>query len=234
MHVCVFFLPNTILFRIFWGYLGLKRSEICEEILWKTVNGLAGTHRTRVQSGSISKKRRGRLDFCAENTCNLGTCSYVPGSNYLVAVWNKLWALNVTWCWLYAVRSSNICVKRFHRHALEWLQSAHSEKMWKKLLFSSGNAWQLLNALKGCGRWGHVFATILYYSASLGPWTKTTGCVTLFHCLWAVSMILNNMWRLSRYCMRHSWAISLNQLVEFLKPLRTAVPCWGHLNSNFK
>ena len=62
-------------------YLGLGKSQI-SGITKKTekkisfVNGLAGTHRTRhvcTQPGSISKKRRGHLDFWAENMRNSRT-----------------------------------------------------------------------------------------------------------------------------------------------------------------
>ena len=33
--------------------------------------------------------------------------------NYLGRVWDQLWALNMTWHWPYAGRSSSICAKRF-------------------------------------------------------------------------------------------------------------------------
>ena len=32
----------------------------------------------------------------------------------LVSIWDQLWALNQTWHWPYAVRSSNICTKLSH------------------------------------------------------------------------------------------------------------------------
>ena len=46
----------------------------------KKDSGLAGTHRTRVRTIRISKKkRRGHLKFCTENMCNL--------RSYVVITW---------------------------------------------------------------------------------------------------------------------------------------------------
>ena len=38
---------------------------------------------------------------------------------HLISVCNRSWALNMTWYWPYAVRSSIFCAKLFNRHALD-------------------------------------------------------------------------------------------------------------------
>ena len=65
-----------------WVYRGSKNK--CVRQIW----------------GSIPLKRREHLDFCAENMCIV--CVQLR-SNYLVLIWNQLWALNVAWYWPYAV-----------------------------------------------------------------------------------------------------------------------------------
>ena len=57
---------------------------------------------------STPQKQRRLLSFYAENVCNLRRCLML-----LSFVLDQLWALDMTWYWPYAVRSSNICSKRF-------------------------------------------------------------------------------------------------------------------------
>ena len=74
------------------------------------------------------------VDFCAEK-CVICVVAF----NCLVSVWDQLWAINMTSYWPYAVRSSNICSKRFCRRTLQYLQSIRSEKKKReKTLFSYG------------------------------------------------------------------------------------------------
>ena len=56
----------------------------------------------------------------------------------------------------------------FCSRALEYLQSARSERRTKKMLFSYETPNHYWHFLKACGRWGHVFPT----SASPRPWTQ--------------------------------------------------------------
>ena len=64
--------------------------------------------------------------------------------------------LNMTWCWPYAVRFSNVCAIFVYRHALESWTPARSEKKRKKMVTSYGNAWLLLTFLKACGWLRHL------------------------------------------------------------------------------
>ena len=84
------FSPDMLVFSR-RGYLGLGRSKISGGNKKKIINGLAGAHRLR------AKLRKNKA---------------VP-RNYFVSVCDQLWALNLTWYWPYAVRSSNISAKRF-------------------------------------------------------------------------------------------------------------------------
>ena len=80
-QICSF----SYIFRWFLGLKGSKPSG--ENQITPFVNGFEGTRRIGHvcnQSGPISKKRRGHLDFCAENTCNLSSCLVINRFQHII------------------------------------------------------------------------------------------------------------------------------------------------------
>ena len=89
----------------------------------------------------------------------------------------------------YAVRSPNICGKLLV--GVPWgmydtWNRLNQKQERKKRAFSYGNAWPFLTFSKGCGRWGHVFATTSA-SPSVGPEQKIF--LSLSSTVMAASMI---------------------------------------------
>ena len=73
-HRLFFFWPNTY-FCTFWD-IWVLRDQAFPAISFLIANGLAGIHRTRVQSRYFSATRRGLLEFCAQNMviCVIALC----------------------------------------------------------------------------------------------------------------------------------------------------------------
>ena len=184
----------------------------------KIVNGLAGAHRTLVQTIRIEYVYLPSTAWTFIWTSVRKTCVIcVVPRNYLVLVQDQLWALNMTWYWPHAVR---FVASNFLQTCLGVLVIGSFRKT--KCFLFYGSAWPLLACLKACGRWGHAFGA----SPVLGPERRKCVCHP-FPWFMTVSKILN-MWHSKNYCMRHSWrtqsgTISLNQLV-FPSESRKKIP----------
>ena len=99
--------------------------------------------------------------------------------NYLVFVYIRFRALNLTYYWSYAVSSSIFCAK---------LCTSMPWSTWKRLVqkkkgsffYFYSNAYLLLTSLKVRDWSGHIFGA----SASPRSLIYIFGYVTLFHCSW--------------------------------------------------
>ena len=121
--------------------------------------------------------------------------------NYLVSICDQLWEIKMTWCWPYAVRSSNMFEKRLQKCLGVPGTSSFRKKNEKKGFFlrcteRPDHCWPFWRPVVG----GDTLSPL---APALGPEQKT-GDVTLFPLFMAVRMILN-MWRSSGHYMRHSW-----------------------------
>ena len=141
--------------------------------------------------------------------------SYVRSSNYLVSVWNQLWALNMTWRWPCAIRSSNTgsCMKLLTDMPWSTCNRLVQKKMFCCFPTETPGLW--LTFLKACGRWGHVYRHQRQsYEQFLN---KKPGYVTLFHCSWRPAWYQICGIRGDITCGIHGgtffWTISSNQLV---------------------
>ena len=133
--VCVFCLVIYFSCCVFWDIWGLgdpklkvKKQNTKSATAWQ---GLI--EHVCKQSRSIFQKRCGHLDFlCGKHLY----FAWLP-CDYIVSAWDQLWALNMTYCWPYVVRSRIFEYLRvfFYRHALEYLQSSRSEKNEKHAVF---------------------------------------------------------------------------------------------------
>ena len=158
------------------------------------------------------------MDFLAENMCKLH--SYVVRSSYLASVWNQLRALNMTSCWLYAVRTSIFCVKRFTD--MPW-STCNRLVQKKKESFSPtemhGHSWPFWRPVVG----GDTCSPLLCSASPTVSPNERNDYATLFHCS-RRSLIPNTRYQVrehsTSYCMPQSWrtlfgATSLNRLVDY-------------------
>ena len=163
---------------------------------------------------SISQKRRGLSDFCAEKKCNLRSC-------LVVHIFSMGSTLSVTYDLMLALRSQTCeyLPEIIYRH-MPWSTWNGSFRIYVIIyytyiyIYSYGNAWMLLTLLETRGWSGHIFAA----SASPTNRTSTKKLANPLPLFMAVSMT-PNMWHSSRYCKRQLWliqfgAFSLNQLVS--------------------
>ena len=129
-YILLAFLRQICFFScVFLGYLGLSISKLSGERKQKQENPNSSTawqgliEHVCKQSRSISKNRRERLDFCAENMFFCVVALYLLSSSIGSPS-------GVKYDWILALRSQTFEYLRetFCRHALEYLQSPRAEK----------------------------------------------------------------------------------------------------------
>ena len=98
--------------------------------------------------------------------CNLR--SYVPGSNYLVSAYTVINSGRQIWL---DVRPIEHLREMFYRHALEYLQSARSEKKWKKKKKILRKRPNIIGLFEGLWLVGTRFR---YYYVMIAPDLKTS------------------------------------------------------------
>ena len=226
MRFFLLFFPNIRVF-VFLGCLGLKGSQISSK------------KKNKKPEKPIRKKLgRDTLNTCAKFQGlslknGVDTLTFVLYSAkitawrrnfYLVLVYIRFRALNLTWYWSYAVSSSTMCAKVCAN--MPWSTWKRLVQKKRALFFSCYRQCLslLLTSLKVCDWPGHIFGA----SASSRPLTKKLAMSpsTTVEEFMPVSMMPNIMWHAaSCYVLLHP-SFGADEIWSFmLKPAREWNPC---------